>query len=262
MAGAGSAGDWRFSTRRCDHVVATTTELRDEVARDLRVSPNEIALIPKCVDLQAYTGVPLGTRERAILHSGTAAYKDPGATIRAFGALDDPSVTLYLGGEVTEPVQEAVATLPDQLRRCVVLLGEADRTIVRALYGRVRVAAFPTRYTIPVASSTVMEAVAAATPIVGSAHLSRDVLADGVNGIVTDTEPGAMAAALSATLNNDKLWSRLSAAARRMVEAFDSVRIAWRYIDLASHEGATWRGSSASPGAQVRRPVVRLGRRL
>ena len=116
----------RFSIRRSDHVVATTTELRDELVRDLGMPPHRFVLIPKCVDLQLYQRCGLAARERAILHAGTLPYKDPGATVRAFGALDDPSVTLYVTGEVTGPTQEAVDALPNRLRQRVILLGPAD----------------------------------------------------------------------------------------------------------------------------------------
>lgn len=61
----------RFSTRRSDHVVATTTELRDELVRDLGMPRHQLAVIPKCIDLQAYHGIDLAVRERAILHSST-----------------------------------------------------------------------------------------------------------------------------------------------------------------------------------------------
>jgi glycosyltransferase involved in cell wall biosynthesis len=223
----------RFSTRRSHYVVATTTELRDELVRDLGIPAHQLMVIPKCIDPQAYQGVSASVRERAILHSGTLPYKDPGATIRAFGALDDPSVGLYVGGDVTRPVQEAVNALPDRLRRRVTLLGDVDGRALRALHGRVRVAAFPTRYTIPVASATVMEAVASRTPIVGSARLSRDVLADGVNGLVVDTTPSAMAPALRSVLNDDALWSKLSQGAAQIAQRFDAARVARQYVELA-----------------------------
>jgi glycosyltransferase involved in cell wall biosynthesis len=224
----------RLSTKRCDHVVATTTELRDELARDLGMPQHRIALIPKCLDLQAYRNTSLASRERAILHAGTLPYKDPGATIRAFGALDDPSVGLYVTGDITGPTQAAVDALPARVRARVTLLGNADGQTVRRLHGRVRVAAFPTRYAIPVASATVMEAVAAGTPLVGSSRLSRDVLVNGVNGIVVDTDPSAMAARFKAVLNDDALWSRLSEGAGRLVERFDALRVAQQYIELAT----------------------------
>jgi len=43
-----------------------------------------------------------------------------------------------------------------------------------------------------------------------------------------------MAVALRAVLNDDALWSRLSAGAGRMVEPFDAVRVARQYVELAS----------------------------
>jgi len=230
----------RFSTKCSDYVVATTTELRDELVRDLGMPHDQIAMIPKCLDLQVYRSTSLDSRERAILHAGTLPYKDPGATIRSFCALDDPSVGLYIIGNITGSTQAAVDALPCRLRRRVTLLGDADGQTVRSLHGRVRVAAFPTRYTIPVASATVMEAIAAGTPIVGSPRLSRDVLVDGVNGLVVDTNPSAMAAALKAVLNDDALWSRLSEGAGRVVERFDAFRVARKYIELAAARGSQY----------------------
>jgi len=224
----------RFSTKRSHHVVATTTELRDELVRDLGMPSHRLSLIPKCIDLKAYRGASLSARERAILHSGTLPYKDPAATIRAFGTLNDPSVRLYIAGDLTAPTRKAIDALPDQLGRQVTLLGNADGQTVRTLQGRVRIAAFPTRYAIPVASATVMEAVACGTPILGSPRLSRDVLADGVNGLVVDPNPAEMAPALKAVLNDDILWSRLAIGATRLAKRFDAARVAQQYIELAS----------------------------
>ena len=180
------------------------------------------------------TGASLSEREPAIFHSGTLAYKDPGATIRAFRALDDPSVKLYIAGDITGPTQEAMNALPRRLRENVTLLGSSDQETVRRLYRRVRVASFPTHYTIPVGSGTVMEAIASGTPIVGSAHLSCDVLADGENGLVVDIDPEAIAAAFRALLHDDALWTRLSEGADRMIKRFDAVRVAGQYLKLAS----------------------------
>lgn len=226
----------RVSLRQCDHVVATTTELRNALVQDLGRPPSAFVLIPKCIDRSLYHGRDLETRERAILHAGTLAYKDPAASIRAFGVLNDPSVRLYVTGAVTGAVQLAVAALPQRLRDSVRLLGEADGATVRTLHGQVRVASFPTRYAIPVASATVMEAIAAGTPIVGSATLSRDILVDGGNGLVVDSQPEAMAAAFRDLLDQDELWLQRSAYASRLIEHFDAFRVAEQYLGLLSVE--------------------------
>ena len=223
----------RISTRRCDHVVATTTELRDRLVPDLGIPASRIVVIPKCIDRTLYRGLPLALRERAILHAGTLPYKNTTATIRAFAALNDPTVRLYITGEVTAPVQQALNALPEHLRWRVTLAGEADGQAVRALHGRVRVASFPTSYAVPVASATVMEAVGAATPIVGSPAISRDLLVDGVNGLVVGTGPEDLAAGFRAVLDGDLLWGRLSEGAARLIERFDAHRVAEQYLALS-----------------------------
>jgi glycosyltransferase involved in cell wall biosynthesis len=189
-------------------------------------------LIPKCIDRTLYNRQPLASRERAILHAGTLPYKNPVASVRAFAALNDQTVRLYITGEVTAPLKQALDALPKHLRACVTLMGEADGQTVRALHGRVRIASFPTWYAVPVASATVMEAVAAGTPIVGSSSLSRDVLTDGVNGLVVGTRPEDMAASFRSVLDQDLLWSRLSDGAGQLIERFDAHRVAKQYLAL------------------------------
>jgi glycosyltransferase involved in cell wall biosynthesis len=223
----------RFSTRRSDNVVATTTELRDELVRDLGMPRDQIKLIPKCVDRQSYHGADHPMRMRAILHAGTEAYKRPEVTIQAFGALNDPSVELYVTGKVTSAVQDAMSALPEPLRHHLKLLGAAPGNAVRALQGQALISAFPTRYTIPVGSATVMEAIASGTPIVGSARISRDLVQDGANGLVTEPAPGPMANAFRIILDNTELWARLSRGAVCIAERFDSIRVAKQYLELA-----------------------------
>lgn len=224
----------RFGSRLADHVVATTHELRAVLARDLGMPQERICLLPKCIDLGQYHGLPLPLRERAILHAGTLPYKDPVATIRAFRALHDPSVRLYVTGAVTAPVAEAIKALPDQLRAQVIAMGPVGRDAVRKLHGRVRVAAFPTRYTVPVGSATVMEAIASGTPIVSSPRLSHDVLVSQANGIAVETEATPFAAALRLVLDDDALWRHLSKGATRMAKRFDALAITRGYLDLAT----------------------------
>lgn len=237
----------RMSTRRCHYVVASTTELQEELVRDLGLPRDQILRIPKCIDRQSYVSRGLADRERAILHSGTSPYKMPEATIRAFGALNDRSVRLYVTGDITTRVKEAVDALPEPIRARVVLLGMAEGAYVRELLSRVRVAAFPTRYTVPVASATVMEAVATSTPIVGSSRLSRDVLADGVNGLVVETQEEAMATALKAVLDDDDLWLRLSAGARQRARQFEADSVAKQYLELAVPSGLRFNIDTGGP---------------
>jgi len=226
----------RYSMRRSNHVVATTTELQLAVLKEIGVSPDRVKIIPKCVDLSLYNSRGFVERERAILHSGTDLYKNPAATIGAFGLMADPTITLYLEGEITESVRIALQALPSHIRDRAIPLGKLDGVARRRLYRRVRVASFPTQYRgPPVASATVMESIASGTPIVGSSRVSRDVLAHGTNGLVvpSETPQCEFALRLGEIINDDALWTKLSTGALRVASRFSAPIIADRYIELA-----------------------------
>jgi glycosyltransferase involved in cell wall biosynthesis len=223
----------RFITRRSDHIVATTPELQSELIGDLDVPAEKIALIPKCIERQAYRPVAREGRMRAILHAGTEPYKQPEATIRAFGMLGDSSVDLYLTGVITDAVKHALLTLPRRLRERVTLMGVASGDVVRRLHGEVLIDAFPTRYAVPVGSATVMEALASGTPIVSSARLSQILIDHDVNGLIAEPTDIALAGAFKTILDDGARWDRMSEAALRMAQQFDSASIARQYVQLA-----------------------------
>ena len=197
----------RYAYALCDDIVATCSEIRDGLADQLGARRERIRCILPCVDLAAYPAARLEVREDAILHTGTAGYKNPAATVRAFALLDRRSTRLHVEGEITADLRRQVRDLPAATRARIELHGELSADLVRRLLGSVRVAAFPTRYAVPTASATVIEAVAAGTPIAGSTSISRDVLRHERNGLACrdDVE---LAAAFGRLLSNDDSWSR------------------------------------------------------
>ena len=105
-----------------------------------------------------------------------------------------------------------------------------------------------------VGSATVMEAIASGTPIVGSRSLSRDVLAESVNGLVADIKAENMAGAFRTVLDDDPLWSRLSEGAGRMAERFDAHRVARQYLGLVKVKAGTTRAAWLPPIGKAARP--------
>jgi glycosyltransferase involved in cell wall biosynthesis len=102
----------------------------------------------------------------------------------------------------------------------------------------VRVVSVPSNYAVPVASPSVIEPFASATPVVAGDSISRDVLEDGVNGaVVRGAEPLAMARRIDELLTDDALWTRLSAAALERSRAFGADAVARRYLELAAAHG-------------------------
>ena len=227
----------RVTYALADDIVATCTEVRDLLALELRRPPATIGIIPTCFDLTGYRGLPLAERECAILHMGTVAYKNPAATLAAFAALETPA-RLYLTGRVDDALRALIDTLPGSVRDRIELSGFVDAVELRDLLGRVRLVSVPSVYSVPVASPSVIEPFASATPVVAGDSISRDVLVDGVNGaVVPGAEPLAMARRMDELLGDDDRWARLSAAALERSRTFNAPAVARRYLELAAGAG-------------------------
>jgi glycosyltransferase involved in cell wall biosynthesis len=214
-------------------IVATCTEIRDLLAEELKRPPSRIRVIPTCFDLSGYAGRPLAEREPTILHMGTVDYKNPRATLAAFAALETPA-RLVVTGKVDDELRATIDALPDGVRERIALPGFVDAAELRDLLGRVRVVSVPSVYSVPVASPSVIEPFASATPVVAGDSISRDVLEDGVNGaVVRGAEPMGIARRLDELLTDDALWSRFSTAALERSRTFGAEAVARRYVDLA-----------------------------
>jgi glycosyltransferase involved in cell wall biosynthesis len=227
----------RFAYGRCDQVVALCHEVRDGLAPQIGSSPEEIRVIPPCVDVEAYRAAASATREDAILHTGTGGYKDPATTVRAFAALRRSSTRLYVEGEIDDELRQQVAALPVATRDRIELVGPLAAAPLRTLLGSVKVASFPTRYSVPTASATVVEAIAAGTPIVGSTLISADLLEHEANGVACrdDVE---LTAAYERLLGDDDRWASMSRAALAMAPRFSASQVAGSYLALLENRTA------------------------
>jgi glycosyltransferase involved in cell wall biosynthesis len=220
----------RFAYGRCDHIVALCTEIREGLAGQLDVPVATVSVIPPCVDVEATEFAARPTREDAVLHTGTEDYKSPATTVRAFAAMSRPSTRLYIEGEAGDELRRQVLALPAATRSRIELLGALDAARLRQLLGSVRVASFPTRYAVPTASPTVVEAIAAGTPIAGSTLLSRDLLEHEGNGLACRNER-ELSAAFERLLGDDD-WASMSGRAREMAPRFSARTVARRYLSL------------------------------
>jgi glycosyltransferase involved in cell wall biosynthesis len=231
----------RFCYAKCDVVVATCEEVRAALSVDLRMQPAQIKVIPTCVKLSSYIQRPLRERENAILHMGTVDYKNPASSIKAFAAMASIDKKLYLTGRPTDEIKDLIQSLPSGTRGRIELLGYVAAPKLIELLGTVKVVSVPSIYAVPVASPTVIEALASGTPVVGSPSISREVLSDGVNGFVrAPADHLSMARAYEALLNDEQLWSRMAVEAVISSKLFSAYRVADLYLGLigADRSGA------------------------
>jgi len=226
----------RLAYSKTNFVVATCTELKAALSRELRIDPAHVHLIPTCVNPSSYTQKPIWEREDAILHMGIADYKNPAGTIQSFSLLKHQSASLYITGTPNETVTSCVAALEPTVRRRIKLLGNVSSETLKELLGRVKVVSVPSVYFVPVASPTVIESFASGTPVVGSPCITKDLLQDGHNGFVRqahDCEERAVA--LDTLLEKQDLWRSMANSALATAQRFSAKTVAQSYLELFKH---------------------------
>jgi glycosyltransferase involved in cell wall biosynthesis len=225
----------RFCYSKSDLIVATCDEVRDFLANDLGIAPDRISVIPTCVRLDTYMNRPYSQRENAVLHMGTVDYKNPLSTLNAFAQTPASDARLYITGKATPELKAAISALPKGVRDRVELPGYVSSARLIELLGTVKVVSVPSNYVAPVASPTVIEALAAGTPVVASTSISKFVLRDGENGYIRpSSEPAAMAQAYQTLLHDRSVWERLSANAAASANMFSAGHVADLYLRLGS----------------------------
>jgi glycosyltransferase involved in cell wall biosynthesis len=222
-----------YAYRNVDEIVTTTSEIRSALSQEIRVPLGNIRCIPTCVCLDLYPNLPHAQRERAVLHMGTVFYKNPQATIRAFNHLADNGTRLYVTGNPAQIPPDVMAGLDSRVREQISFVGHLSAADLRALIGRVTLVSVPSDYAVPVASPTVIESLAAGTPVVGSFGISKDVLVDDRNGFQCHTDDVfSIAQRYDALLNDGDLWQRLNGGCRDTVQQFSAATVANSYLKL------------------------------
>ena len=218
--------------RLVDQLVVSCPELAGPAARDSWCSQKRFLVIPTCIDTRRYTPSPLSGRQPVILHSGFVFYKAPRATLAAFAAMQNKEARLVIVGRADPAFAAEAAALPPAVRRRIEMPGMVSAEELKALLGTSRIMSVPSKYDLPVASPTVLEALASHTPCVLSSSISKVVAADGKNCFVEDTIAG-MARRFDELTTQDQTWLALSAGCEETKVKFDSLTVARQYVELA-----------------------------
>jgi glycosyltransferase involved in cell wall biosynthesis len=220
--------------RLVDQILVTCPELIDPVARECLIPARRLQVIPTCIDTRRYAPLPLAQRLPVILHFGFHPYKNPRKSLAAFAAMKNRAARLLIiGSPNPDPtVLAEVAALPAEVRDRIEMPGIVSAERLKELLGSARVLSAPSPYVIPVASPTVMEAMAAHTPCVISTGISKIVATDGMNCFIEPTVAG-MARRFDELLGQDAVWSAISSGAAATKANFDSLTVAKQYLELA-----------------------------
>ena len=222
----------RFSYRYGDQIVATCSEVAEQLATELKLKRERVVIIPTCMRLDNYSPKPLAQRTRSILHMGTVDYKNPLATLTAFARVaQECDAQLVMTGKLSDEIKQFHKALPALIQKRITFPGFVSAAELKELVESVRIVSVPSQYHTPVASPTVLESFAAHTPVVCSSSISKDIVADRVNSLIA-TDAETTADAFRSLLTDDPLWQSLSTAAAKTMENYSAERVCAKYEAL------------------------------
>lgn len=210
-------------------------EVAEVYGADERVAVVPFA-IPTSSDRPAGTLPPEVAGQAYVLSlSALDPRKGLAGLVRAFGvvAVDDPDILLVLAGPdgpARPGIDEAVATLPPEVRGSVRLLGAVDDPTRRALLAAARVLAYPSideGFGFPV-----LEAMAAGVPVVASTAGALPEVTSGAADLVAVGDDDELAAALVRLLSDEAHRCALVAAGHTRAADFTWQRTAAGMADL------------------------------
>jgi glycosyltransferase involved in cell wall biosynthesis len=226
----------RIVYRTFDKVVATSSELKQELTRQLHLPDANIAVLPICIDTSKFSPRAMHDRTHAILHVGPRFDKRPDITIDAFEKIaeSDPRLKLFIVGSFDTSLLSRIQKIKKSTRERIILLGRISKEKLAELYSQAKVTCVPSNYRFPVCSPTALESLAAGTPVVGSlSAISQDLLIDGYDGFRVQPNNAAMfASRLQLLLNGEDLWSRMSRNALEVAKRYDKRTVAHDYVSL------------------------------
>lgn len=222
----------RLCYRLCTRIVATGSELRDALARELRMDARAMGVIPNPIERSRRPPLAFRDREKAVLHMGTVIYKRPLETLQAFAALGDEQALLYITGRPDAAVEAAVRALSPNVAARVRLLGVVPAEALARLLCAVRCVSVPSVYDVAVLSPSVLESMASGTPVVASGSISRDLISPGENCLLAGDQ-AARTAAMRQLLSDEAAWDGISRAGLETVARFSPQSVAAAYLRLA-----------------------------
>jgi glycosyltransferase involved in cell wall biosynthesis len=225
--------------RTFNKIVAPSTELGQEIKRQMRLPTERIASIPICINTASFSRRSANDRIHAILHVGPRRIKRPDITIDAFAkiARNDAKVQLFIAGQISTEETILLSQINKKekdIRDRIIILDKISKEELANLYSRVKVTSVPSDYNIPVCSPTATESLAAGTPVVSSlSAVSQDILIDGYNGFrVPPHNTEMFASRLQLLIHNEQLWSKMSRNSLELAKRYDKKSVAKKYLSL------------------------------
>lgn len=240
-------------------VIVPSASARADLLEWRSLEPERVHVVHHGVDADAYAPVPeagidavrrkFGIEGRYVLFvGGIEPRKNLPRLIAAFGQLGTAASLVIAGGPVAwlpkavEQVEEAVAALPEGMRRRIVRTGYVSERDKVALLSGATVLAYPSRY--EGFGFPVLEAFAAGVPVVTADVAALPEVAGDVAVLVDPEDTASIAAGMAELLADEDLRAMLSASGVARAARFTWERTAQRTVEVL--HGAA--GGAGGPG--------------
>jgi glycosyltransferase involved in cell wall biosynthesis len=206
-----------------DHVIAISSDSRDELAATYRVDPQNLSLILHGVDTERYrpregSHPAVSSDELTLLFVGRlVSRKGVSTVIEAMAELNRSDVELLIAGtgrhdERLRGIARTLGVTDD-----VTFLGYVPDEDLPTLYSATDVFLFPSRY--EGFGLVFLEALASGTPVIGTPVGGvPDIVEDGETGYVVPHDPAAFAEKITYLADNPDILDAMSHAARAEAE--------------------------------------------
>ena len=236
-SGAGALRNWmtsrveRFVLKRADAIAVPDQFALNYLSKLHGITSEKFTILPNFVDTDRFKpGDMSGRSKNLFLYVGRLGEeKRPALAVAAASHVEDAQLDVVGDGKEFENLRLAVEELPN-----VVLLGSLPHSEVSEKMGSALGLVITSRY--EGSPKAVIEAMASGLPVIAvKAPGLTEIVEDGVNGLLVDPEPEAIAAAMRSLIDDPKLWLKLSENGRQMaVDIYSKTSVLEKEISLLS----------------------------
>jgi glycosyltransferase involved in cell wall biosynthesis len=236
-SGAGAVRNWmtrrveRFVLKRADAIAVPDQFALNYLSKLHDITSEKFTILPNFVDTDRFKpGDVSGRSKNTFLYVGRLSEeKRPALAVAAAGYVEDARLDVVGDGKEFENLRLTAEDLPN-----VVLLGSLPHSEVSEKMRSALGLVITSRY--EGSPKAVIEAMASGLPVIAvKAPGLTEIVEDGVNGLLVDPEPEAIAVAMRSLIDDPKLWLKMSENGRQMaVDVYSKTSVLEKEISLLS----------------------------
>lgn len=227
----------RFASQSGEQIIASSTEMQDQIIDTYGLDKEQVSLIPHGIDTETFH--PRGTSHpEASEHKFTALFvgrlvniKRPELAIKAIAETNREAIELLIAGDGRQRDQLSSIAEKYGIRDKITFLGFVDYDRLPVLYSTADVTLFTSRY--EGFGLVFLESMACGTPVVGVNEGGfPDIVRDGQAGYIVEDDPTEIGRRLGELVTSPDSLEQMSDAAHSRASTMDWNSVAKQVEDI------------------------------